>query len=193
VLPPWFQETTLLCGPNKEICGRFLHTKLNPRTVIHCSSHQLLTKICLVWFHASGSNAIWEATLNRMKSVAAQNITKPWKRESEHHWRNALKERSWKCTWRACKAQNASQASLQHWEAISSRGLAKAETSAGTARRTSDPKEGFWHLAETLWKQCFYLGFLGRWKSSLLDFSLVDFLATPIFFEAKWEKLKMLL
>jgi hypothetical protein len=30
-------------------------------------------------------------------------------------------------------------------------------------------------------------------KAMARDFSLVDFLATPIFFKAKWEKLKMLL
>jgi hypothetical protein len=36
----------------------------------NCSSHQLSTKIYLVCFCASWSNAIWEAILNRMKNVA---------------------------------------------------------------------------------------------------------------------------
>jgi hypothetical protein len=39
----------------------------------------------------------------------------------------------------------------------------------------------------------FFLGFWGRWKIGFLDFSMVDFLATPIFFKGKWEKVKMLL
>jgi hypothetical protein len=38
-----------------------------------CSSHELSTKIYLVWFHASRSNTIWEATLNRMKNVATES------------------------------------------------------------------------------------------------------------------------
>jgi hypothetical protein len=40
--------------------------------------------------------------------------------------------------------------------------------------------------------QGFFLGFLEKWKIGFLDFSLVDFLVTPIFFKAKWEKLKNL-
>jgi hypothetical protein len=39
----------------------------------------------------------------------------------------------------------------------------------------------------------FFLGFWKRWKIGFLDFFLVGFLATPFFFKAKWEKLKMLL
>jgi hypothetical protein len=35
--------------------------------------------------------------------------------------------------------------------------------------------------------------FFGKMENWPLDFVLVDFLATPIFFKAKWEKLKMLL
>jgi hypothetical protein len=38
-------------------------------------------------------------------------------------------------------------------------------------------------------EQCFFWVF---WEFGLLDFSLVEFLATPIFFKVKWEKLKML-
>jgi hypothetical protein len=42
--------------------------------ISNCSSHQLLTKIYLVWFHALGSNTIWEAILKRMKSIASPRL-----------------------------------------------------------------------------------------------------------------------
>jgi hypothetical protein len=38
------------------------------------SLHKLSTLICLVWFRASKNNAIWEATLSRMKGAMLEML-----------------------------------------------------------------------------------------------------------------------
>ena len=50
-------------------------------------------------------------------------------------------------------------------------------------------------MSETIngWLSVSFLGYLGWWKTGLLDFFLGWFLATPIFFKARWEKMKILL